>query len=181
MIVYHVVTDRPMYVGQSIVFDEDHHSGVYSRVMEKLPIVNEIYAHPEDHDYRELEHHTSVALRELALEEVRQAKYPEYPSRMACLYVSKTIEEAEKWADLFSDLGRPTYSIVSLEVNGRCFTGDATNCFDGRTDKTENLKLAEKYWSVDQDGEYKIREMLIDGDIRVKEIIRQINRNIQDR
>lgn len=29
MLVYHVVTDRPMYVGQHIVFDEEHHSGVY--------------------------------------------------------------------------------------------------------------------------------------------------------
>lgn len=38
MIAYHVVTDRPMYVGQQIIFDE--------------------------------EHHTCVALRELALEEV---------------------------------------------------------------------------------------------------------------
>lgn len=25
---YHVVTDRPMYVGQQIVFDDEHHSGV---------------------------------------------------------------------------------------------------------------------------------------------------------
>lgn len=26
--VYHVVTDKPMEVGQQIVFDEHHHSGV---------------------------------------------------------------------------------------------------------------------------------------------------------
>lgn len=25
MFAYHVVTDRPMYVGQQIVFDEEHH------------------------------------------------------------------------------------------------------------------------------------------------------------
>lgn len=97
MLVYHVVTDRPMYVGQHIVFDEEHHSGVYQRVYEKLDIVKDIYSNPEKYDEETLEHHTSVALRELALEEVRQKKYPKYPSRMGCLYVSKTFEEAEKW------------------------------------------------------------------------------------
>ena len=47
MLVYHVVTDRPMYVGQHIVFDEEHHSGVYQRVYEKLDIVKDIYSNPE--------------------------------------------------------------------------------------------------------------------------------------
>ncbi|NLL00762.1 MAG: hypothetical protein GX271_08905 [Clostridiales bacterium] len=40
MYVYHVVTDRPMQVGQQIVFDETHHSGVYRRVFDKIDIVN---------------------------------------------------------------------------------------------------------------------------------------------
>ena len=39
MYVYHVVTDRPMYVSQEIVFDEEHHSGVYKRVQEKINIL----------------------------------------------------------------------------------------------------------------------------------------------
>ena len=32
MLVYHVVTDRPMHVGQRIVFDEEYHSGAHQRV-----------------------------------------------------------------------------------------------------------------------------------------------------
>ena len=47
MYAYHVVTDRPMEIGQEIIFDETHHSGVYKRVHEKLDIVNDIYANPE--------------------------------------------------------------------------------------------------------------------------------------
>ena len=42
MTVYHVVTDRPMSVGQKIIFDENNHSGVYQRVMDKIDVVNEI-------------------------------------------------------------------------------------------------------------------------------------------
>ena len=34
---YHVVTERPMFLGQKIIFDENHHSGVFMRInKEKL-------------------------------------------------------------------------------------------------------------------------------------------------
>ena len=36
---YHAVTERPMALGQRIVFDGEHVSGVYGRVMEKRPLV----------------------------------------------------------------------------------------------------------------------------------------------
>lgn len=173
--VYHVVTERPMNLGQCIWFDETHHSGVFQRVMDKVNIVNDIYAHPEKYESNELEHHTSVALRELALEEVRKTKYPMYPSRMACLYVSKSLKEAEKWFEFFTKIGRPTYQIVKLKVNGNCFTGDATKCFDGSLSKEKNLKLAERYWkNLEGSGEKPpIVEMLVDGEIEVVEIVKE--------
>lgn len=102
---YHVVTEKTMHIGQHIVFDKNHHNGVWQRVNEKIDIVGDIYNNPEKYMNVELEHHTSVALRELALEKVRLRKYPSYPSRMACLYVSKTLEEAEKWFNYFVRLG----------------------------------------------------------------------------
>lgn len=173
---YHVVTDRPMQLGQHIIFDEEHHSGVYQRVMEKLEVVNDIYLHPDRYDADKLEHHTSVALRELALEEVRKAKYPMYPSRMSCLYVSKTIKESENWFDFFTRIGRPTYQIVKLRILGNCFVGDATKCFDASLSKEENLRLAETYWEnkANLEGEPAIIEMLVDGDIEVVEIIKEV-------
>ncbi len=180
MYAYHVVTDRPMHVGQQIVFDNTHHSGVYQRVYDKIDIVNDIYANPTKYDADTLEHHTSVALRELALEEVRQKKYSGYPSRMSCLYVSKTLEEADKWGKFFAEIGRPTYHIVKLEIQGNCFMGDATKCFKGQLSKEENLKLAEAYWEseVDTSDKKAICEMLVDGRITVVEIIKEINANI---
>ncbi len=169
---YHVVTEKPMYVGQHIVFDENHHNGVWQRVNEKNDIVCDIYNNPKKYKDIELEHHTSVALRELALEQVRVEKYPNYPSRMACLYVSKTLEEAEKWFDYFVSLGRPTFQIVKLQVNGNMFYGDAENCFDGKLSEKENLILAEKYWKNEDFNESSIIEMLVDGDIEVAEIVK---------
>lgn len=171
--VYHVVTEKPMYVGQRIAFDENRHNGVWQRVNEKIDIVNDIYNNPEKYMNVKLEHHTSVALRELALEKVRLRKYPNYPSRMACLYVSKTLEEAEKWFDYFVSLDRPTLQIVKLKVNGNMFYGDATKCFDGRLTKKENFILAEKYWENKDFDEASIAEMLVDGNIEVVEIVKE--------
>lgn len=181
MFAYHVVTDRPMYVGQRIMFDEEHHSGVYQRVYDKIDIVNDIYANPAKYDVEILEHHTSVALRELALEEVRQKKYPQYPSRMGCLYVSKSFEEAENWGKFFVEIGRPTYHIVKLDIEGNCFIGDATKCFKGQLSKEENLRLAEVYWerNVDTENKQAICEMLVNGQITVVEIVKEINANIE--
>ena len=180
MYAYHVVTDRPMQVGQQIVFDDAHHSGVWQRVQEKLEIVRAIYADPERWNGEKLEHHTSVALRELALEEVRRAKYPHYPSRMACLYVSRTFEEADQWGKFFARIGRPTYNIVKLKIEGNCFAGDATKCFDGSPDKAENLRRAELYWEnrPNPAGEPPVCEMLVDGLITVVEVMQEINANI---
>lgn len=127
MIAYHAVTDRPLLPGQQIVFDETHRSGVYLRVHEKRNLIRDIYSNPEKYRAHPLGHHTAVALRELALEEVRARKYPQYPSRMACLYASATLEEAERWADFFAKIGRPTYSIVRLDCRGPFFPATRQN------------------------------------------------------
>lgn len=171
---YHVVTEKPMNIGQHIFFDKNHHNGVWRRVNEKIAIVNDIYNNPEKYRNIKLEHHTSVALRELALEKVRINKYPNYPSRMACLYVSKTLEEARNWFDYFISLDRPTFQIVKLRVNGNVFYGDAEKCFDGRLTEKENLILAEKYWDNKDSAETSVSEILVDGDIEVVEIIKEL-------
>lgn len=173
-IFYHVVTEKPMELGQEIIFDEYHHSGVYERVYNLLDKVNDIYNNPEKYKNVEFDHHTKVALRELALEEVRKNKYTNYPSRLSSLYVSKTIEEAERWYDYFISLGRPTYQIVKVSVDGNSFTGDACNCFDGTLDKEYNLENAKIYWKAKDNikGKKPVYETIVDGTIKVIEIIK---------
>ncbi len=178
--VYHAVTERPMRLGQHIVFDQRRHNGVYARVMDKLELVNTIYADPAAYQNIPLDHHTQVALRELAMEEARQRLFPQYPSRMACLYVSETLKEAEDWAEFFANgCHRPTCQVVKLIVRGNVFAGDACNCFDGTPDRERNLRLAENYWrGGPNDAGGPVKELLVDGDIEVAEIAREINKNI---
>ena len=118
MYYYHVISDIPKYQGQHILLDEEHPNGVHRRVYEQLDVVKDIYAHPEKYEGVELTHVVDVALRELALEKVRREKYPQFPSRMASLYVSKTFEEADRWGEYFARIGRPTYGIAKIRVDG---------------------------------------------------------------
>ena len=172
---YHVVTERPMKLGQEIIFDENHFSGVHERVYNLFNVVEDIYSNPDKYKNADLDHHLKVALRELALEEIRKKKYPNYPSRLASLYVSSSLEEAESWYNYFISLGRPTFQIVKVSVDGNSFTGDACNCFDGTIDKNYNLEQAEIYWQANGNtkGKNPVYETIVDGKIKVIEIIKE--------
>lgn len=69
---------------------------------------------------------------------------------------------------------------MRLEVLGNAFYGDATKCFDGKTNVNENMKLAEVYWNNDQSqgAVNEVAEILVDGEITVKDIVKEINANI---
>ena len=169
---YHVVTNKPMYIGQKISFTDDNQSGVYKRVMEKESLVNDIYAHPENYHQEDLDHHTKVALRELAMEEIRQKHYPNYPSRIKSLYVSTDLEDSYMWANSFIKKGRVVFQIVKLKTTGNSFTGNAYNCFEGTTSKEHNLKESYAYWdNIIKNENEIIYETIIDGEIEVVDII----------
>ena len=173
---YHVVTVRPMYLGQEIIFDDNNHSGVYERTMKEKDNVERIY-NGED---IELTSDIEKALRELALEELRINEYPNYPSRLASLYVSNSLDEALFWYNTFINQGRVVYQLVKVEVDGNSFTGDAWNCFRGTKDKESNLSLARRYWNNEPNtsGETPIIETIVNGKIKVVEIIKE---NIKDK
>ena len=180
MIFYHVISDIPKRPGEHILLDAEHPNGVHRRVFAQLAVVEDIYSHPEKYRDAELSHEINVALRELALEKVRRDKYPAYPSRMAALYVSESFREAEQWADYFASLGRPTYGVAKIRCDGGRFYGDASKCFDGTISEEENLRLAGLYWEngENEDGHAPIVEILVDGDIEILEIVKEMNANI---
>ena len=76
---------------------------------------------------------------------------------------------------MFIEWGRPTFSIVKVEVDGNVYVGDAWNCFEGTIDKKKNLELAEDYWKYKKNniGKEPIVEVLVNGKIRVIEIVKE--------
>ena len=173
--VYHAVTERPMAQGQTIIFDQHNFSGVHARVMMCKRMMNGEKFEGELADYIKANYEKckKVTLRELALEEIRKAEFPHYPSRMACLYTTRNYDEAVKWAKYFQNLGRKVYSIVKLRVDGNIFDGDACNCFDGTDNESENIRKARGYWKMDVPNEKPIIETLVDGKIYVEEVMEE--------
>ena len=76
--VYHAVTELPMFVGQIIIFDDNHHNGVYDRVMTCKRILDGENVEGDIAEFikSNLNRCTKVMFRELALEKVRREEYP---------------------------------------------------------------------------------------------------------
>ena len=166
-----IYLEKPMVLGQEMVFDELRHNFIYKKIDKYRGKVKRVYEKKLKVEDEELK----KALREFALEEVREKEFPKYPSRFSSLHVSRTLKEAEVWYDLYRSQGKKTYQIVKIETNGRVFTGDAWNVFDGTANKEENIELARNYWTNGKNsvGEEPVYETLVDGKIKVIEIVKE--------
>ncbi len=67
---------------------------------------------------------TIRAARETIVEMVRLQEFPEYPSRLSCLYAAKAMKMLLKWKALFDSYNREVLQIVKLRVIGSSFEGD---------------------------------------------------------
>lgn len=172
--VYHVVTEKAMQPGQKIFLGPGRYNGVYERVQvcQRLLAGEEIPGDLAQMIKKDLTRWAKVTYREIALEAVRAKSYPQYPSRMACLYTSRTLDEAISWAEFFKESGRDVYAVVKLSVQGSLFDADATNCFDGTEDEEDNLIKAGRYWENSTKNPDPVIETLADGEITVVEIVK---------
>ena len=184
---YHIVTNKKMELGQIINFDDDQHNTLYRFFLEK----EQMNSKGEDSLQILQGHHTSDglnlnkedadvvsrymgqtirAIREVITEMVRIKEYPDYPSRLSCLYATKTYEDALKWKELFDSYNRKVLQIVKLRVKGSYFEGDATLLpkEDGIPFAIK-IDQAKEYWKGNSKSE--LPELLINGEIEVVEII----------
>lgn len=185
--VYHIVTRKKMNIGQIIHFDKSHTNTLYRFFFERehlnansedcMQILKNHYIYDELHinnenakvimDYMD---QTIRAVRETIVEMVRLQEFPEYPSRLSCLYAAKSYEDALNWKALFDSYNRDVLQIVKLSVIGNCFEGDGNLLpkEDG-IPFSHKIEQAREYWKGNINNE--LPELLINGKIEVVEII----------
>ncbi len=114
---------------------------------------------------------TIRAIRETIVEMVRLQEHPEYPSRLSCLYATKSYDEALKWIEIFDSFNRKVLQIVKLRVVGNSFEGDGNLLpkEDGSS-FSKKMEQARLYWMGNVNN--KLPELLINGKIEVIEIIK---------
>ena len=89
----------------------------------------------------------AFVLRELALEEFRKEKYPDYPSRLRCLYVSKEKNDALEWSKILKRNKKECKQVLTLELNGELIIGDGSLIKRQNISYQKQLENAEKYWN----------------------------------
>ncbi|MEH7535627.1 DUF2441 domain-containing protein [Bacillus toyonensis] len=184
---YHIVTKKKMNIGQIIHFDKNQTNTLYHFFFERehlnatcedsIQILKSNYINNELHINNEnaqvvmkYTDQTIRAVRETIVEMVRLQEYPEYPSRLSCLYASKSYEDVLKWKALFDSYNRDVLQIVKLLVSGNSFESDGNLLpkEDGIS-FSRKIEQARDYWKGNSKSE--LPELLINGKIQVVEII----------
>ncbi|WP_272495701.1 DUF2441 domain-containing protein [Bacillus pinisoli] len=190
--VYHIVTKNKMNLGQKIFFDRNQKNTLYNFFFEKEQMNSKgedffriLYSQYTDEGLKLNKENADVvikyagqtirAIREVLVEMVRLQEFPQYPSRMSCLYAAKTYEDALKWKEIFDSYNRKVLQIVKLRVNGNYFEGDGNLLpkEDG-IPFSKKIEQAREYWRGNVMNE--LPELLINGEIEVIEIINDFSR-----
>ena len=190
--VYHIVTRKKMKIGQSIQFNKNQTNTLFHFFFERkhlnssgedsIQILKEHYTNEELHIKNEnatvvmnYMDQTIRAIRETIVEMVRLQEYPNYPSRLSCLYAAKSYEDALKWKALFDSYNREVLQIVKLRVIGNYFEGDGNLLpkEDG-IPFSQKMEQAREYWKGNSKSE--LPELLINGKIEVVEIINDFSK-----
>jgi len=176
-----------MSVGQIINFDKEQKNTLYSFFFEReqlnsngedfIQILQGHYTNDglnlnkENADVAiKYADQTIRAIREVIVEMVRLQEYPEYPSRMSCLYATKDYEDVLKWKELFDSYNRKVLQIVKLKVIGNSFEGDGNLLpKNDAVPFSRKIDQAREYWLGNVKNE--LPEILIDGKIEVVEVI----------
>ncbi len=185
--VYHIVTRKKMSLGQIINFEKQQKNTLYSFFLEREQLNskgNDFFRILQDNYSNEglllnkenadvainYANQTIRAIREVIVEMVRLQEYPDYPSRMSCLYATKNYEDVLKWKELFDSYHREVLQIVRLQVIGNSFEGDG-NLLPGEDGVpfAKKIEQAKEYWKGNRKNE--LPELLIDGKIEVVEIV----------
>lgn len=185
--VYHIVTRKKMSLGQIITFNKNENNALYRFFFEREQLnskgedfIQILQGHDTNEGLNLNKENTEVAIkyvdqtiraiREVIVEMVRLQEYPEYPSRLSCLYAAKSYEDALKWKKLFDSYNRNVLQIVKLRVIGNSFEGDGNLLpkEDGAP-FAQKIEQAKEYWKGNVTNE--LPELLINGKIEVVEII----------
>ncbi|MEH6890905.1 DUF2441 domain-containing protein [Bacillus sp. JJ864] len=185
--VYHIVTRKKLSLGQIINFNENQNNALYRFFFEREQLnskgedfIQILQGHDTNEGLNLNKENTEVAIkyvdqtiraiREVIVEMVRLQEYPEYPSRLSCLYAAKSYEDALKWKELFDSYNRNVLQIVKLRVIGNSFEGDGNLLpkEDG-VPFSQKIEQAKEYWKGNVTNE--LPELLINGKIEVVEII----------
>ena len=186
-IYYHINTGDVLEIG-NIIDMRNRHNKFYDEIYDSEYLLdgmdanmllvnkrrNKEYANFDMDEFRlvfETVNNSAMVTRELIFEEVRKEVDTELPSRMKCLYVCESMEDINKWLEIFKRTNKKNkdYQIVKLELTGKCVTLDASYVLRQNISLNKKREQAKSYWNGEVKDDEK--EVLFEGTAIVKEII----------
>lgn len=114
-----------------------------------------------------------MAIRELALEDVRSKDYPKIISRKNCIWLSSNLKQLEYWCNKITS----DYAIFKVKATGEAFKSNDALLPDTRLSYKEATDAAHKYWNPDYTGlDDKKSEYLFVGELEIFEKI-EVNKS----
>ncbi len=190
LILYHVATNRNYKIGDTIIFDENTITGQYKKAMDltalhgstrmcdyMYKICNSRFkrlSKAETLEVAKLLDQYDVAMRDLAIEQIRKTYYPDYPSRLHSMYLSETKDETLNNLYVMSkNTHKQTFQAIAVKLNGKIFRANSSSNIS-RLGQSYSyyLERAKEYWSQKSTG--KVLEILFEGTAEVVDIIEEI-------
>lgn len=189
LVLYQVSTDRHYKVGDILTFGETY-NGQGKRINEskfnngKNAYYNLGYNYLNNKNIFKnkkivLEMSNSLSesdfvIRELAVEEVRKEFFPEYPSRLKCMFLSDKKEVVLKNLTSMYKKGFGThFQAIAVKLNGKIFYAKSVGLKRNGLSYGEYKEIAREYWSQDQDCGDEVKEILFEGRAEIIEIFEE--------
>ncbi len=191
LILYQVATDRNYQVGDILTFNKDIPNGQSNRVFNTDFRLNN--SRPSDEMYEvakrrfkkfkskddiyQIAHileYYDVAIKEMALEEVRKEQFPNLPSRLHCMYLSLSKDTALKNLKSMAESREKNgkhFQAVAVKLNGVIFK--AGKVYMSREGQSYNYykQKAISYWKQRGLKDEEVKEVLFEGTAEVVEIL----------
>lgn len=191
LVLYQVATDRNYKVGDIIYFNKDIPNGQFNRVfncdfrLNEIRPSDEMYAvakrkfkkFKSKNDIYSIAHileYYDVAIKEIALEEVRKDKFPTLPSRLHCMYLSISkdivLQNIKTMASNREKNGK-VFQAIAVKLNGTIFK--AGKVYVSREAKSFNYykEKANDYWKQKGLKDNEVQEVLFEGTAEIVEIL----------
>lgn len=178
---YHLVTRKPLTIGQKIFFDGRQHNRLYDFFLAQQPenaagqtvfqVLQQGWTDENQMFLQAARAHEARALREIITELVRLQQFSHLPSRFECLYGTQTLADCERWQKNFESFDRKVVQLIKVTSAGPFFSGDAQLLPTlADVSLTEKIAQAQAYW---QTASTDLAEVLIGGEIEVTAILKE--------
>lgn len=184
LVLYQIVKSRKFIVGDKIIFNENTITGQYEKIfktkyqIENLRLANIFYCFKQNKklfkkNIKQLGYlcdYYDLLVREFALEKIRKEFYSDLPSRLHCMYLSLSKDEA---IDNFKKSKEKHLQVVAVRLNGKIFKSGGFILTRNGGSFEDYEVMAHNYWSQIDVSDNNVKEILFEGEAEIIEIINE--------